>query len=180
MGKRKSASWMYMSRLAAEKEYAFMKVDYYRFPRTFVANSPLGALPTRFPCPTPCRPGEALHPHGIHRCIPPVSRHFYPAVLPLLTIPCNTVGRLRTSRLLGNSTRSLWTSLSGLRAQASSTETSMNSTSSSAAKTVTQSLSTSRKWSARPTRTRSGKCRLRSSHMWPYAFCGLLNSGWSS
>ena len=25
MGKRKSASWMYMSRLAAEKEYAFMK-----------------------------------------------------------------------------------------------------------------------------------------------------------
>lgn len=26
MGKRKSASWMYMSRLAAEKEYAFMKV----------------------------------------------------------------------------------------------------------------------------------------------------------
>ncbi|KAL1951645.1 hypothetical protein VTO73DRAFT_794 [Trametes versicolor] len=28
MGKRKSASWMYMSRLAAEKEYAFMKVLY--------------------------------------------------------------------------------------------------------------------------------------------------------
>ena len=27
MGKRKSASWMYMSRLAAEKEYAFMKVS---------------------------------------------------------------------------------------------------------------------------------------------------------
>lgn len=26
MGKRKSASWMYMSRLAAEKEWAFMKV----------------------------------------------------------------------------------------------------------------------------------------------------------
>ncbi len=26
MGKRKSASWLYMSRLAAEKEYAFMKV----------------------------------------------------------------------------------------------------------------------------------------------------------
>lgn len=26
MGKRKSASWMYMSRLAAEKEYAFMQV----------------------------------------------------------------------------------------------------------------------------------------------------------
>lgn len=26
MGKRKSASWMYMSRLAAEKEFAFMKV----------------------------------------------------------------------------------------------------------------------------------------------------------
>ena len=26
LGKRKSASWMYMSRLAAEKEYAFMKV----------------------------------------------------------------------------------------------------------------------------------------------------------
>ncbi|KAH9847357.1 RIO1 family-domain-containing protein [Lenzites betulinus] len=28
LGKRKSASWMYMSRLAAEKEYAFMKVLY--------------------------------------------------------------------------------------------------------------------------------------------------------
>lgn len=26
MGKRKSASWMYMSRLAAEKEWAFMSV----------------------------------------------------------------------------------------------------------------------------------------------------------
>jgi RIO kinase 2 len=26
MGKRKSASWMYMSRLAAQKEWAFMKV----------------------------------------------------------------------------------------------------------------------------------------------------------
>ncbi|OBZ79160.1 Serine/threonine-protein kinase rio2 [Grifola frondosa] len=33
MGKRKSASWMYMSRLAAEKEYAFMKVLYeHQFP----------------------------------------------------------------------------------------------------------------------------------------------------
>ncbi|TBU48165.1 RIO1-domain-containing protein [Dichomitus squalens] len=33
MGKRKSASWMYMSRLAAEKEYAFMKVLYeHNFP----------------------------------------------------------------------------------------------------------------------------------------------------
>lgn len=28
MGKRKSASWMYMSRLAAEKEYAFMRILY--------------------------------------------------------------------------------------------------------------------------------------------------------
>jgi RIO kinase 2 len=28
MGKRKSASWMYMSRLAAAKEYAFMKILY--------------------------------------------------------------------------------------------------------------------------------------------------------
>jgi RIO kinase 2 len=27
MGKRKSASWMYMSRLAAQKEWAFMKVS---------------------------------------------------------------------------------------------------------------------------------------------------------
>lgn len=27
MGKRKSASWMYMSRLAAQKEWAFMKVN---------------------------------------------------------------------------------------------------------------------------------------------------------
>lgn len=27
MGKRKSASWMYMSRLAAQKEYAFMKAS---------------------------------------------------------------------------------------------------------------------------------------------------------
>lgn len=26
MGKRKSASWMYMSRLAAQKEWAFMRV----------------------------------------------------------------------------------------------------------------------------------------------------------
>lgn len=26
LGKRKSASWMYMSRLAAQKEYSFMKV----------------------------------------------------------------------------------------------------------------------------------------------------------
>jgi hypothetical protein len=26
MGKRRSASWMYMSRLAAQKEWAFMKV----------------------------------------------------------------------------------------------------------------------------------------------------------
>lgn len=26
LGKRKSASWMYMSRLAAQKEWAFMKV----------------------------------------------------------------------------------------------------------------------------------------------------------
>ncbi|KAH9950467.1 RIO1-domain-containing protein [Amylocystis lapponica] len=33
MGKRKSASWMYMSRLAAEKEWAFMKVLYeHQFP----------------------------------------------------------------------------------------------------------------------------------------------------
>ena len=30
MGKRKSASWMYMSRLAAEKEYAFLKVSILR------------------------------------------------------------------------------------------------------------------------------------------------------
>lgn len=31
LGKRKSASWMYMSRLAAQKEFAFMKVcDSYR------------------------------------------------------------------------------------------------------------------------------------------------------
>lgn len=29
MGKRKSASWMYMSRLAAQKEWAFMKVGRY-------------------------------------------------------------------------------------------------------------------------------------------------------
>ena len=27
LGKRKSASWMYMSRLAAQKEWAFMKVS---------------------------------------------------------------------------------------------------------------------------------------------------------
>lgn len=26
LGKRKSASWLYMSRLAAQKEFAFMKV----------------------------------------------------------------------------------------------------------------------------------------------------------
>ncbi|KAI0348448.1 RIO1-domain-containing protein [Trametopsis cervina] len=33
MGKRKSASWMYMSRLAAQKEYAFMKVLHeHKFP----------------------------------------------------------------------------------------------------------------------------------------------------
>ncbi|KAI1793909.1 RIO1-domain-containing protein [Ganoderma leucocontextum] len=33
LGKRKSASWMYMSRLAAQKEYAFMKVLYeHNFP----------------------------------------------------------------------------------------------------------------------------------------------------
>lgn len=28
MGKRKSASWMYMSRLAAQKEWSFMKVPF--------------------------------------------------------------------------------------------------------------------------------------------------------
>ena len=27
LGKRKSASWLYMSRLAAQKEFAFMKVS---------------------------------------------------------------------------------------------------------------------------------------------------------
>jgi len=30
MGRRKSASWMYMSRLAAEKEWAFLKVRHGR------------------------------------------------------------------------------------------------------------------------------------------------------
>jgi hypothetical protein len=30
LGKRKSASWMYMSRLAAQKEWAFLKVRYNR------------------------------------------------------------------------------------------------------------------------------------------------------
>jgi hypothetical protein len=34
LGKRKSASWMYMSRLAAQKEWAFMKVKWLRCPRT--------------------------------------------------------------------------------------------------------------------------------------------------
>jgi RIO-like serine/threonine protein kinase len=29
LGKRSSASWMYMSRLAAQKEFAFMKVSHY-------------------------------------------------------------------------------------------------------------------------------------------------------
>ena len=29
LGKRKSASWMYMSRLAAQKEFAFMKVSFW-------------------------------------------------------------------------------------------------------------------------------------------------------
>jgi RIO-like serine/threonine protein kinase len=37
MGKRKSASWMYMSRLAAKKEWEFMKV---RYPFNFDPSSP--------------------------------------------------------------------------------------------------------------------------------------------
>jgi RIO kinase 2 len=32
LGKRKSASWMYMSRLAAQKEWAFLKVRHVAFP----------------------------------------------------------------------------------------------------------------------------------------------------
>ena len=31
LGKRKSASWMYMSRLSAQKEYAFMQVSRLKF-----------------------------------------------------------------------------------------------------------------------------------------------------
>ena len=41
LGKRKSASWMYMSRLAAQKEWAFMKV-------ALVYKHNVGADPRRF------------------------------------------------------------------------------------------------------------------------------------
>lgn len=45
MGKRKSASWMYMSRLAAEKEYAFMQVRGALSPRSSMHTAFLFPLP---------------------------------------------------------------------------------------------------------------------------------------
>jgi len=68
MGKRKSASWMYMSRLAAQKEWAFMKVGRYldhiavisRFTLEEILTSPLLSFSSHqvlyangFPVPTP-------------------------------------------------------------------------------------------------------------------------------
>lgn len=60
MGKRKSASWMYMSRLAAQKEWAFMKVST-RFPHSFPlmlrahasSSRPQVLYANGFPVPTP-------------------------------------------------------------------------------------------------------------------------------
>lgn len=46
MGKRKSASWMYMSRLAAQKEWAFMKVRLVRLPLRMSMNALAGVART--------------------------------------------------------------------------------------------------------------------------------------
>ena len=58
---RKSASWMYLSRLAAEKEFQFMKVC---SPRCFM----LTIGPTRewFPSPTTYRTKSTSSRNGIH------------------------------------------------------------------------------------------------------------------
>ena len=69
LGKRKSASWMYMSRLAAQKEWAFMKVRIPNTLRSHITEISADLIRTWVPGATTNRSSAALHPHGIPRCI---------------------------------------------------------------------------------------------------------------
>lgn len=73
MGKRKSASWMYMSRLAAQKEYAFMKASLpYTVREPGLTRYSTGTVRAWLPCSASSRPSTAHDPHGVHRCLPSV------------------------------------------------------------------------------------------------------------
>jgi len=78
MGKRKSASWMYMSRLAAQKEWAFMKVSSANSPLCgrFMMFPPLGPPRTRVPRAAADRPVETHPTDGVYRCLSSVRKLF--------------------------------------------------------------------------------------------------------
>ena len=59
MGKRKSASWMYMSRLSAQKEWAFMKVSWVQYHVRF--NLILGQVLHEHGFPVPRPIDQARH-----------------------------------------------------------------------------------------------------------------------
>lgn len=72
MGKRKSASWMYMSRLSAQKEWAFMKVwCTLLFKSQFDHLS--GPARARLSSSKTSRSGQALYFDGIYWCISSVT-----------------------------------------------------------------------------------------------------------
>lgn len=66
--KRNHASWMYMSRLAAEREYAFMKVNLVRDrgARALGSQAVLDSLRQRLSRSQAHRPGLPLHYYGAH------------------------------------------------------------------------------------------------------------------
>ena len=66
LGKRRSASWMYMSRLAAQKEWAFMKVHGIYFGAASMLTIPLGFARAWIPSTQTYRPSTALYCHGTH------------------------------------------------------------------------------------------------------------------
>lgn len=84
LGKRKSASWMYMSRLAAQKEWEFMKVGLVLALGRRARHGPVGwptsviilldPLRTPISRSTTHRSRTTLHPHGGYRCISTVSQ----------------------------------------------------------------------------------------------------------
>lgn len=73
MGKRKSASWMYMSRLAAQKEWAFMKVSQELTCQPRGLKWIVGLARARIPGSPAYRSSETLYPDGVYRCISLVS-----------------------------------------------------------------------------------------------------------
>jgi RIO kinase 2 len=81
MGKRKSASWMYMSRLAAQKEWAFMKVraaSSLSCGQSLTVFLSLGLTRTRISRAAADRSVQTHCTDGVYRCLSSVRKLFTP------------------------------------------------------------------------------------------------------